>query len=438
MAVVVVRDRRTRVRRRRPAHAQARRRCGLHVRRVRLARRLGVHIRHRHCDRLPRGLLPRHRAARRRHYHHVRVVAPLVFGVLVVRCRVERQLPGRRHDGEERPVRAAGDRVARDAVIRVAVRRHHRAGHRLVLRRVERRVRRERRRRVHIVRQDLFWQVIRPGEDVAVVVVGQARVGGEVDVRGHRLVRPGRAGDGDRRALHRAGRHTELHRAASEHAVGHLHRKLNRERRPREHLRPHLIGPHLLQRHGQRFFVFFGWFFVFFGFFKQPERFQRGQAGEHAVGKRGERVAEQIELLQRGQAGEHASGKRVELVVVQIELLQRRQLGEHASGKLAELVAAQRELLQLGQLGEHAVGKRTELGVAQKEGLQRRQLGEHVLGKRTEFVFRQSEVPQSVFDVGEHVGGHRTEFVVAQIDLPQCWQLGEHASGKRTEFVGIQ
>ena len=147
---VVVRERRTRVGRRLPVHAQAGHRRWRHRRRARLARCLGVHVRHRHRDRLRRRLLPLPRAARRRNLHHVRVVRPLVLRVLEVRRRVERQRPGRRPDGEERLIRAAGDRVARDAVIRIGVRRQHRAGHRLVLRRVERCRRAKRRCRVGV------------------------------------------------------------------------------------------------------------------------------------------------------------------------------------------------------------------------------------------------------------------------------------------------
>ena len=129
MAVVVVRDRRTRVRRRRPVHAQARRRCGLHRRRARLARRLATHVRHRHRDRLRGGLLPCPRAARRRHLHHVLVVASdigridtlNVLGVLEIGRRLERQHPGRRPDREETLVRPARDRVARDVVLRTCI-----------------------------------------------------------------------------------------------------------------------------------------------------------------------------------------------------------------------------------------------------------------------------------------------------------------------------
>ena len=137
MAVVVIGDGRTRVVRRDPRHGQARRRCGRHRRRGRLARRLGVHVRHRHCDRLRRGLHPLPRAAGRLHLDHVGVVAALVLRVLEVGRIVERQIPGARPDREETPVRPAGDQVALDVVI--VVRRQHRASHRLVLRRVERR-----------------------------------------------------------------------------------------------------------------------------------------------------------------------------------------------------------------------------------------------------------------------------------------------------------
>ena len=148
MAVVVVRDRRTGVRGHGPGNVQTRRRSRRHRRRDRYARRLAGHIRHRHRDRLVRRLHPRARAARRPHHHHVVVARVGVRRRLEVRRRSERQGASRGGERELRPIRAALDRVARHAVVRVAVRSRHRTHRGLVLRRAERRRRGERRRRV--------------------------------------------------------------------------------------------------------------------------------------------------------------------------------------------------------------------------------------------------------------------------------------------------
>ena len=110
---VVVGDRRTRVGRRRPVHPQTRRRRRRHPRLGRLARRLRVHVGHRHRDGLRRGHLPRPHAAGRLHHDHVVVVVVRILRVLEVGGRVEGQHPRRCPDGEETLVRTAGDRVAR-------------------------------------------------------------------------------------------------------------------------------------------------------------------------------------------------------------------------------------------------------------------------------------------------------------------------------------
>ena len=532
MAVIVVRDRRTRVGRRRPVHPQARHRRGLDRRRVRLARRLAAHVGHRHRDRLRRRLLPCPSAAGRRHYHHVLVVAGgigridthKVLRVLVVGRRVERQRPRRRPDGEERPVRAARDRVARDVVARIAVRRHHLARRGLVLRRVELIIRRERRGRVgvlrpaaarvrpragavgvgrphlhligrarrkarerrrggragvvpvrpvaagacpvlHVVVRDGRAPVVRRRPDdrqaggrrgrhrrrsrrarhvqhrqrqvargldelIAIVFVGQDRLGGQVDVRGHRPGRAVRAGHADPRALPRTGRNRDRGRPAHEAAVRHAHDQRHRERRRGQHHRADLDGIRVpLQRHGQRQRVY--------GVFAQIERRQRGQVGEHAGGKRTELVAEQREIRQRGQVGEHAGGKRGELVVTQTESRQRGQAGEHTGGKRTELVVTQTESRQRGQVGEHAGGKRTELVGFQSEIRQRGQVGKHASGKRGELVAEEREIRQRG-QVGEHAGGKRTELVADQSEIRQRGQAGEHAGGKRTELVAVQ
>ena len=126
------------------------------------------------------------------------------------------------------------------------------------------------------VRQDGRRQA--PGrldELVALVTRGQHRLGRQVDVHGHRRRRPGRAGHGERRAVHRARRHTERRRAARERPVHHRHRNVDRERRPREQLRPHPVGPHLLQGHRERHRRG--------GVVVQMEGCQRRQAGDTSV-----------------------------------------------------------------------------------------------------------------------------------------------------------
>ena len=190
MAVVVVRDGRTRVGRCRPHHRQPRHRRRLHRRRIRLARCLGVHVRHRHRDRLGRRLDPLALAARRRNLHHVRVVRPLVFGVLEVRYRLEGQGAVRRPDLEQCLIRPAGDRVARDVVLRIGVRRQHLASRRLVLRRVERCRRAERRRRVGV---RAAAARVRPGTGALVVGRPHLHLVGRVLRQAHQRRRGGRA-----------------------------------------------------------------------------------------------------------------------------------------------------------------------------------------------------------------------------------------------------
>ena len=68
----------------------------------------------------------------------------------------------------------------------------------------------------------------------AVVRGGQHRLGRQVHVHGHRRRRPGRAGHGDRRAVHLARRNAQHGHAARERPVPHRHRNVDRERRPRE------------------------------------------------------------------------------------------------------------------------------------------------------------------------------------------------------------
>ena len=187
----------------------------------------------------------------------------------------------------------------------------HREPHRLVqavgvprLRRGHDRHGGDRRRRVgrRGVRQDGRRQARRgAGELVARVVRGQRRLGRQVDVHGHRRRRPGRAGHGDRRAVHRARRNAQRGHAARERPVHQRHRNIHRERRPREYPRPRLVGPHLLHRHGERQRIG--------GVFFQIQNCQRRQAGEQPVGERIQIVAAQIQSCQRGQAGEHVRGK---------------------------------------------------------------------------------------------------------------------------------
>ena len=111
----------------RPGRGQARRRAR-DLRQRRLVRLGGflVRVGHRHRDRLGRGHLPRARAAGRLDRHHVGVVGARILRVLEVRRVFEPQLPRGRDVIEESLVRAAGERVARDVVVRVVVHRRHR------------------------------------------------------------------------------------------------------------------------------------------------------------------------------------------------------------------------------------------------------------------------------------------------------------------------
>ena len=329
--------------------------------------------------------------------------------------------------GRHRRHRHLGDVVRHRRPVGVHVRCEGRRQRQVRIAVVDDQIAQHRVRRGARVRQDGRRQARgRLGERVARVTPGQRRRGRQVDVHGHRRRRPGRAGHGDRRALHRARRNAQHGRAGGERPVHHRHRNVDRERRPREHLRPHLVGPHLLHRHGERQRIG--------RVAAQREGCQRRQAGEHPVGERIQVVVAQTETCQRRQAGEHPVGERIQIVALQIEKCQRRQAGEHGPGERIQLVVAHFESCQRGQAGEHGPGERLQRVLVQNERCQRGQAGEHVRGERLQSVVVQTEICQRR-QAGEHGPGERLQRVVAQKKICQRGQAGEHVRGKHGEAV---
>ena len=164
-----------------------------------------------------------------------------------------------------------------------------------------------RRRQRRRLRKDGRRQARRgAGERVALVTRGQRRLVGQVDVHGHRRRRPGRAGHDERRAVHRARRHTERRRAAGERPAHQRHRNVHRERRPREHLRPHPVGPRLLHRHRERQHIASVVGLPFRTRFVSPVRPENSPSGSEVRGCRSDKA------VQRRQAQNTSSGARSE------------------------------------------------------------------------------------------------------------------------------